>query len=547
MNRKILISLTLLFTMALSSCYKNVKVDLLVHNAKIYTVDNTFSITDAMAIKNGKIIALGPENEIMNKYYADETIDAKTRPVFPGFIDAHCHFLAYGLNLENINLTGTASFEEVLNRVKNKGEANQSGWILGRGWDHNSWAVKEFPDKDSLDLLFPNTPVFLRRIDGHAALANQQALDQAGITTETKVDGGVIEVKNGKLTGILIDKAVELVSKVIPQPGVEDKKNALLKAQENCFEKGITTVDDAGLEKEEVELIDQLQKEDELLMKVYAMLSPSNENFERYLPNGPYITDKLSVRSFKFYADGALGSRGALLINPYSDDPGNTGLLQNSAEYFRKNAQKVLSSGFQMNTHCIGDSANRMILNIYGELLKGVNDKRWRIEHAQVVHPEDFKLFKENTVIPSVQPTHATSDMDWADERLGKERLKSAYAYKKLLEQNGIIALGTDFPIEDIDPMKTFYAAVVRKDGQGNPASGFQMDNSLSREEALKGMTIWAAVSNFEEENKGSLEIGKSADFIILDRDIMVVPEKDLLNTKVLYTIIDGKKVYSYK
>lgn len=546
------------------------QVDLVIHNAKIYTVNDLFDITEAMVINDGKIVAIGPENEILNKYkfVAKEVVDAKKRVIYPGFIDAHCHFFGYAQNLKEVNLVGTNSFEEVVERVKDFASKNNTDWVIGRGWDQNDWEVKEFPTRFKLDSLFPDKPVFLTRIDGHAALANETALNIAKITPETKIDGGIITYfieKNGnqiqlkntelgnynnpKATGILIDNAVDLVKQHIPKADKSTLSEALLQAQNKLFEVGVTTVDDAGLGKDSIELIDELQQEGKLKLKVYAMVSGNEQNLEYYLKKGPYKTNKLNVCSFKFYADGALGSRGACLLHPYNDiiEQEHYGLLIKEKVFFQKYAPLLYEKGFQMNTHCIGDSANRIILDVYGKTLKGVNDKRWRIEHAQVIDGEDFKKFKEFTIIPSIQSTHATSDMYWAKDRLGEDRVKHAYAYKTLLKQNGIVALGTDFPVEGISPFATFYAAVVRKDAKGYPDEGFQTENALTRQEALKGMTIWAAISNFEENEKGSLEVGKAADFVILDNDIMEIVEEKILKTKVLQTFVDGENVFTRK
>ncbi|TXB67017.1 amidohydrolase [Vicingus serpentipes] len=538
----ILIAIVLLF-----GCNPTEKIDLIVHNAKVYTVNDNFDVTDAFAINNGKIIAVGPENEIKNKYLAKEYLDAKKRPVYPGFIDAHCHFVGYAKSLQQVNLVGTTSFNEVLEKVVEFSNSNSTKWITGRGWDQNDWEIKEYPTKQQLDSLFPDQPIFLRRIDGHAALVNQKALDIANINTSTQIDGGVIEKTNGKLTGILIDNAVGLIKDIIPDFNNQELSKALIKAEQDLFKVGLTTVDDAGLNRTQIETIESLQNDSLLKIKVYAMVSAKAELFDYYLKKGPYKTERLNVSSFKFYADGALGSRGACLLEPYSDiiEQQHYGLLIEQQSFYENYAQQLYDKGFQMNTHCIGDSANRMIMNIYKNVLKTTNDKRWRIEHAQVINPADFKTFAEYTIIPSVQPTHATSDMYWAKDRLGEIRLKTAYAYKQLLQQNGLIALGTDFPIEGINPINTFYAGVVRKDAKEFPKDGFQTENALTREEALKGMTIWAAIANFEENEKGSIEVGKSADFVLLDNDIITTKENTILNTKVLTTYISGEKVFS--
>ncbi|MBD0332039.1 MAG: amidohydrolase family protein, partial [Chitinophagaceae bacterium] len=356
-----------------------------------------------------------------------------------------------------------------------------------------------------------------------------------------------VEVKDGKLTGILIDNAVGLVSSKMPPMDIKQTTASLLEAQRNCFSVGLTTIDDCGINFNQALLIDSLQKRDELKMRIYAMLSDAKHNYDFLFSRGKIKTDRLSVRSFKVYADGALGSRGACLLQPYSDKRGWYGFLLSPASHFDSVANIISSKGFQMCTHAIGDSGNRVILETYGKYLKGKNDLRWRVEHAQVVNKDDFKLFGLYSIIPSVQPTHATSDMYWAKDRLGNERVKGAYAFKWLMNENGWIPLGTDFPVEDISPFKTFYAAVFRIDAKGWPEGGYQMENALTRQEALRGMTIWAAKSNFEENEKGSLEKGKFADFVILDKDLLTVSAKEVLATSVLSTYIGGENVYVKK
>ncbi|MBU2045509.1 MAG: amidohydrolase, partial [Bacteroidetes bacterium] len=470
--------------------------------------------------------------------------DAQGKAVYPGFIDAHAHFLRYGQGLQNVNLVGTKSWKEILEKVKAFADKNPEGWIIGRGWDQNDWSIKEFPDKVLLDSLFKNRPVMLSRVDGHAVIVNQVALDSAGVVEGQKLVGGEIEVKNGKLTGILIDNAVDLVSAKIPAFTRSQTEKGLIAAANNCFAVGLTTIDDCGIDFEDAMLIDSLQKKGDLKMRLYVMLSDAEKNYKFLFEKGKIKTDFLNIRAFKVYGDGALGSRGACLLQPYADMPGHTGFLLSDPQHFKDVAQKIHDHGFQMCTHAIGDSANRTILKIYASVLKGKNDERWRIEHAQIINPNDIKLFGENNIIPSVQPTHATSDMYWAGDRLGKERLKSAYAYLELLKQNNWLPLGTDFPVEDINPMYTFSSAVTRQDLNHFPKNGFQKENALSREQALRGMTIWAAKSNFEENEKGSLEVGKFADFVILEEDLMTAPNESLGKIKVSQTYIAGKNVY---
>ncbi|HJW18524.1 MAG TPA: amidohydrolase family protein [Flavisolibacter sp.] len=532
------------FAINLSFAQKK-KVDLVIYNATIYTVDKNFAIQSAIAIDKGKIVETGATKLLLKKYNATESKDANGKFIYPGFIDAHAHFFSYGLGLQTANLVGTTSWEEILNKLQSFAQEHTEGWLIGRGWDQNDWSIKEFPTKEKLDMLFPDRPVILSRVDGHAAIANKKALDMAGIQPGQTLNGGQVEMKNGDLTGILVDNAVDLVASKVPSPSLAQVKQALLSAQQNCFAVGLTTVDDCGIDYGLALLIDSLQKSRELKMRIFAMLSDDTKNYNFLFKNGKIKTERLNVRAFKVYADGALGSRGAALLKPYSDKPGWSGFLLSSQQHFDSVANIISQHGFQMCTHAIGDSGNRTMLNIYAKYLKGKNDRRWRIEHAQVINPSDFHLFGQYNIIPSVQPTHATSDMYWAKDRLGADRVKGAYAFRQLLNENGWIPLGTDFPVEDISPFKTFYAAVFRMDAEQFPKGGFQMENALTRQQAIKGMTIWAAKSNFEEKEKGSLEKGKWADLIILDKDLMRVNAKEVLSTSVLTTIVGGETVYS--
>ena len=528
----------------LISCSQKERVDLVVLNGRIYTADSAFNIREAMAIHDEKIVALGTSEYISKRFSAKETIDAGGKAVFPGFIDAHCHFSGMATDRWKCNLVGTGSFREVLDTVNAYAKKVETRWIYGRGWDQNDWENKAYPTRRELDSLFPDRPVFLKRIDGHAALVNQAALDLAGITPNTQVTGGVFQKKDGKLTGILIDKAMEMVDEKIP--GISDTlaKKYFEDVQRLCLAVGLTSVHDCGISENTLELLKQFEDEGRMKMKVYALLSDSVHYYDSWLQKGIFKTRLITMGGFKLYADGALGSRGACLLEPYADEPGWKGFMLRDSAYFSMVAGKLANSPFQLCTHAIGDSANRSILTLYGRVLTGKRNRRWRIEHAQVVNEKDFKLFKEFKVIPSVQPTHATSDMYWAGERLGEQRMRHAYAYRELLNLHGWMPLGTDFPVEDISPLKTFYAAVVRKDASGYPAEGFQKENGLTREQALKGMTIWAAKAAFQEGEKGSLEPGKSGDFVILDRDIMRCREDEILPARVVMTFINGEKVF---
>ncbi len=533
------ITLLTFITILFFSCAQQEKVDLIVINANAYTINPNYKKAESFAIKDGKFVGVGTNDAIQFRFTATKTIDAKNQTVLPGLIDAHCHFYGLGLLQQKVDVTGTKSYDEVLKKIVVFQKEKNLDYITGRGWDQNDWDIKEYPTKEKLDQLFPDTPVAIRRIDGHALLVNQKAIDLAGITVNSKISGGEIIIKNGKLTGVLIDNAMGFIK--VPHPSKAAQIDALLDAQKICFDLGLTTVDDAGLNKNVIELIDSLQQTGDLKMRIYAMISNNKTNLDYYLKKGIIKTDRLNVRSVKVYADGALGSRGATLKKPYSDKHNHFGTLVNSYNDLQSVAKRIAASDYQMNTHSIGDSANYVMLKTYQNLLKGNKDRRWRIEHAQIVDPKDFNYFKN--IFPSIQPTHATSDMYWAKDRVGKQRMKGAYAYKDLLKQYKKIALGTDFPIEKVNPMLTFYAATIRKDISGFPENGFQTENALSRENTLKGMTIWAAHANFEENEKGSIEVGKFADFIILNQNIMEVDGNLIPKTKVLATYVNGEKV----
>ena len=538
-------SIPLLFALLLLfSCNQENKitVDTIIKNAKIYTVNDSFSTAEAMAIQDGKIIAVGTDTEITKKYDSNNIIEAKGKFIYPGLIDAHCHFYGYGLNLQEADLRGTKSMNEIVTRLKAFQKDKNPTFIVGNGWDQNDWEIKKYPTKADLDLAFPNIPVVLNRVDGHAIIVNSVALKLAGITKDTNADGGQIEIVNGEPTGIIVDNPMELVFKIIPKPNRKIQIAALLDAEKVMFENGLTTINDAGLDPDIIDLMDSLQKAKLLKINIYAMITANQKNMDLYFKKGVYKTDNLNVRSFKMYGDGALGSRGACMHKPYSDKPNQFGALLAKGPALKAVAKQIAASNFQLNTHAIGDSANTVILKIYKEVLTNKKDRRWKIEHAQVLREADFDYFKLG-IIPSVQPTHATSDMYWAEERLGKERIKNAYAYKKLLQKAGIVALGTDFPVEEVNPMLTFHAAVARKDSKEYPKDGFQMENALSREETIKGMTIWAAYSNFEEKEKGSLEAGKWADFVMFDQDLMTIPENEIVKLKATNTYLKGVKV----
>ncbi len=532
----------LLLTLLLfQACAQPESADLIVTNENIYTVNDDVETAESFAVKDGKFLAIGSSESILENYSSAEILDLEGKTVVPGFIDAHCHFLGLGMNQQAVDLVGTKSFDEVVERIIEFQKERNQTHIMGRGWDQNDWEDQSFPNKSRLDELFPDTPISLTRIDGHAILCNQAALDLGNVTVDSKIDGGEVLIEEGELTGVLIDNAEALVLNFWPQQSMNEVITALKDAEKICFDYGLTTVDDAGLGIGSIELIDSLQKAGDLKMRVYAMVSASKSNLDHYLNKGIIKTDRLNVRSFKFYADGALGSRGAMLREPYSDKPGHFGLMVSSIETLNETAERIAASEYQMNTHAIGDSANHAVLETYKRVLEGQQNRRWRVEHAQVISPEDFDQF--DNIVPSIQPTHATSDMYWAEDRVGPVRIKGAYAFKQLLNSYGSVALGTDFPVEYVNPFYTFYAAVARQDLEQYPEGGYQMENALSREETLKGMTIWAAHANFEEDEKGSIEAGKFADFIVLDKDIMTAPINEIPDMQVQATYVGGEKV----
>ena len=537
MKKKVLFLLLIFFT----SCSE--KVDLIVYNATIYSVDPYNTKYSSLAVKDGKFKYVGGD-EILSTFSSQNIINAQGLPIYPGFIDSHAHFYDLGFYLNQVDLKNTQSLEEVIDRVTEFDAENNPNFILGRGWDQNDWKNKTFPTNTLLNEKFPDKPVVLRRIDGHAYLVNDYALKLAGIDNSTKVKGGEIVKIGNRLTGVLIDNSMRLVNNIIPEPSKEESIQALLSAQDLAFKYGLTTISDAGLTKEQIYLIDELHKDGALKIKIYAMIENDPSSLEHFLESGPYKTDRLNVRSVKVYVDGALGSRGALLIDDYSDRKGFKGIIRTPIDSINKLALRLSGTKFQMNTHAIGDKANRIVLNAYRNALFDFRDPRWRIEHAQVIAKEDFELFNPK-IIPSVQPTHATSDMYWLNDRIGEKRVNNAYAYKELLNKSKVIAFGTDFPVEEISPIMTFYSAVVRKDMNGYPDEGFQMENSINRADALTAMTSWGAYANFEEEEKGSIEFGKDADFIILDNDLITSAENRIPFTNIVATFINGELVFN--
>jgi len=532
-----------LLTVVLASCFKGEKVDLIIHNGRIHTMNDQLDIVEAMAIHNGKIIEVGPEREILNKYRGEKEINAQKKDVYPGLHDGHGHIMSYATQKLVADLTGTSSYYEMLLRLEKFDAKHSPTFLVGRGWDQGVWGDPELPNNQLLNERFPDKPVMLTRVDGHAVLVNEKALALANITAETAVDGGKIVCYEGKPTGIILDNAIDLIKAHIPKTDQVNLKKAIHEVQQELFAYGITHVHEAGVAYDQFRLLDEMATSNELKIGVYLMLFPTVENMNFARETGYYQNKGLSVRSFKLLMDGALGSRGACLLDPYTDLPGEHGFLLVSPSEMRQHTQEALRIGYQVNSHCIGDSANRLLLKHYDTLLAKEPDHRWRIEHAQVVAPEDVVLFSKTGVIPSIQPTHAVSDFRWAHNRLGEERLKTAYAYQTLLDERQILVLGTDFPVEDINPFATIFAATSRTNMENEPSIGFMKDESLSLDNTMRGMTIWAAYGSFQENSLGSLEKGKNATFVIFDQPVRVSQKFE--PNYAFMTFINGEIVYS--
>lgn len=525
-----------------SACRQN-NADFIIRNAKIQTVNEHFDTATVLVIRDGKILAVGGDS-LLDQYHALNELNARGAFVYPGFIDAHCHFTGYANDRYKLVLYGCQSFNEVVEKVVNYAGRSSRTWIEGRLWDQHQWQHPILPEKDTLDRLFPDRPVFLLRIDGHAALCNQKALDLAGINATTKVEGGEVVLRNGQPTGLLTDNAVDLVKKLIPRRNKEEAMADFLQAQQDCTSLGLTSVVDCGLTHQTWQFLQDAVRRGPFHLGIAVMLLDEEVNVKEYLQSDPIRFGPLHLIGFKVFADGSLGSRGAKLLKDYHDRPGYRGQWLRSPDSLKKLVQQLATSRMQLAVHAIGDEANHEILKLFSSVLQAGNDRRWRIEHAQVVNPKDIHLFRQYRIIPSVQPTHAMSDMAWAEDRLGPVRMPHAYAYHSLLEQNGWMPLGTDFPVEGLNPLSTFAAAVFRINAQGKPTGGFQSAQALGRAQALRGITLWAAKSVFEENEKGSLESGKQADFVLLPTDLMRADADSIYHTKVISTFIGGKKVY---
>ncbi|MBL7994489.1 amidohydrolase [bacterium] len=543
------------FILPFTSCGLKENADLLLLNGRVVTVDEKNPAAEAVAIRDGRIIEVGKNETIRSKYVASRVEDLQGAAVFPGFIDAHLHMNSLGRLLLELDLTGTGSYDAILNLVETKVKSSpKSEWIFGRGWDQNDWAVKEFPTAEKLNACSGNYYVMLKRVDGHAILVNQRVMDAAGITKNTPDPAGgfIIRDTQGNPTGVLVDNAASLVKKVMPVPTREDDSLALELAMKSCLESGLTSVHDAGVDPQKIDLYKNMSKRGRLTTRIYAMLDGSNQTLiDEYFQkkrDTANVDNFLKITSVKLYADGALGSRGAALLEPYSDDVQNSGLAVTDPEKIQKITERALESGYQVCTHAIGDRGNRMTLDAYEKALLRTNmyglDKRLRIEHAQVVNEFDILRFAKLGVIASVQPTHCTSDMYWAEDRVGPKRILGAYAWQRFLKSGAVICNGSDAPVESNNPLWGFYAAVTRQDQHGYPQGGWFPDQKMNVLQALKGFTINAAYASFDEELKGSLEKGKLADLVVLDKDITSIDPKEILKTSVILTMVGGKILY---
>lgn len=535
--------LAILSSFLFTACMKGQKVDFIIHNAVIHTMNEQQTTYEAMAIKDGKIVELGPERQILNKYHADEFVDAGGRNIYPGLTDAHVHLVLAAKQRMGVDLSSSKSFSQLLMELEIYQQRNNKAVIVGHGWNESAWRDNSMPTNEKINELFPNTPVCLFRNDGHTALVNDAMLKLAGISINTNVEGGEVKTLDGKMTGIITDAVMDLVKAKLPKSTNEELKEKIIEIQNELFAYGITNVHDAGLEANEVTLFKELIDADRFKLNLYGMLLATDENIAFAKKNGVFNHKNLTIRSFKVFADGALGSHGALLKENYSDHAHSKGHATVSPEKLKEMVQLCKDLGYQLNTHAIGDGAVKMVLDAYAGVRDVNADHRWRMEHAQIIDPADLPLFAQYGIFPSIQPSHAVSDYLFAHKRLGENRIKNAYAYQSLLNTTGLLAIGTDFPIESVNPFKTIYAACARKNEREEPLGGFQIDQAITLEECLKGMTVWAALASFQEERLGVLEEGMDATFAIFERKITV--GETFQQNYALHTYINGKLVYS--
>ncbi len=530
--------------------------DLVVTNGRIYTADGARPVVDAMAIRAGRVVFVGDRAGARALTGANtRTLDLQGRTVIPGMTDAHAHVTGLGQSLLNVDLVGTTSYEQVIAKVVERARNTPKGeWIIGRGWDQNDWGDTRWPTLEALSRAVPDHPVFLERVDGHASLVNALGLQKAGVTkATTDPTGGSIERDaQGNPAGVFVDNAQGLIERAIPGQTRAQVKNAIKLSIAEMHRWGLTGVHDAGASAQVLELYEELGREGALNIRMYAMISDNAPTIDAWFKRGPQsglYDGMLWVRSVKLYQDGALGSRGAALLEPYSDDAKTSGLLVSAPEHIKDVATRALRAGFQVNSHAIGDRGNRLVLDSYESALKAVPtaDHRFRVEHAQILNYDDIPRFAQLGVIPSMQASHQTSDMYWAGNRLGEGRLRGAYAWRSLLESGVVIPNGSDFPVEYVDPLISFKSAVSRQDARGWPAGGWYPEQRMTRDEGLKSMTLWPAYAAFQENELGSLTAGKRADFVVLDQDIMRAPDGVLQDARVLSTWVGGRVMYERK
>ncbi|HVE80145.1 MAG TPA: amidohydrolase [Gemmatimonadaceae bacterium] len=554
--RRLLLSLLLPAALAAQPPRAAASADLIVHNARIYTVDDGRPVAAALAVRGGRVQFVGAaRGALALRGPSTRMVDAGGRTIIPGITDAHAHVVGLGTALRSVDLVGTASYEEVVARVAARARQLPKGsWVVGRGWDQNDWGDTRFPTHEPLSRAVPDHPVFLTRVDGHAALANARAMQLAGVGRETRdPEGGRLErAADGAPTGVFVDRAEELVGSRIPALSRDELRDAIVAAVREANRWGLVGVHDAGASRQAIDIYEELARAGRLDLRTYVMVGDDSAALAHYFARGPQSAlheGRVWVRAVKLYADGALGSRGAALLEPYADDPRNSGLLVSRPEHLREVATRALRAGFQVNVHAIGDRGNRIALDAFEAALKEVPvaDHRFRVEHAQVINFADIPRFAALDVIPSMQAVHQTSDMYWAGNRLGEGRVLGAYAWRSLLETGVVIPNGSDFPVEAVNPLLSFHAAFTRRDERGWPAGGWHPEQRMTRQEALASITIWPAYAAFMEKDAGSLVPGKYADFVILDRDIMRVAEEDVLGTQVVATYIGGKAVYERK
>jgi predicted amidohydrolase YtcJ len=548
------VALFVLAAVATSTLASTPVADLIVHDARIHTVDAARPLARAMAIRDGRIVFVGSEREALSlRGTKTRLLDLDGKTVIPGMIDAHAHLLGLGQGLQTLDLRGTTSFDAVIAKVVERRAAITPGrWIVGRGWDQNDWADTRFPEHATLSAQTADHPVLLERVDGHAVLVNAAALKAAGINRDTPdPEGGRIERDaEGEPTGVLVDNAIDLVVKVMPTPTTDELRDAVTRAIAELQRWGLTGIHDAGVSREVIAVYEALARAGRHGLRNYVMVSGADADIDWALARGAQngLHDgRLWIRSIKLSADGALGSRGAWLLEPYADAPGHSGLATLPAGRVRAVATRALKGGFQVNTHAIGDRANRVVLDELADAFDAVPvaDHRFRIEHAQILHPDEIARFAELGMIPSMQSSHQTSDMYWAGTRIGPTRELGAYAWRSLLDTGVIVPNGSDLPVELTNPLISFHAAVSRQDAKDWPTGGWHPEQRMTRDEALKSMTLWPAQAAFMEAEVGSLSVGKRADFVVLDQDLMRVPVELILRTRVLQTWLGGERVYS--